>query len=52
MNLRELMIEYICFAIDEQTMAREFGLQPDDLQDLADIDLLEMYDTVLLEPTE
>lgn len=50
MSLRELMIEYILFAFDERGLMREFQITEDELPDLADADLLEIYDRTLLMP--
>lgn len=52
MSLRELMTEYILFACDDQTLITEFGITEDEIAGLSDLDLLELYDTVLLQPTE
>lgn len=50
MGLRELMIEYILFAFSEEELQREFQVTEDELPDLADVDLLEIYDRTLLTP--
>lgn len=50
MNLRDLMIEYILFAFDNSTLIRDFGITEDEVEGLADIDLLELYDQTLLTP--
>lgn len=48
MTLRELMTEYILFAFDEQELMQQFQITEDELQDMSDIDLLEIYDQTLL----
>lgn len=52
MNLRELMIEYICFAFSEEELMSQFHITEDELPNLGDLDLLEIYDRTLLAPTE
>ena len=48
MNLRELITEYILFAYDEQQLLDKFHVAVSELSSLADVDLLEIYDTTLL----
>jgi hypothetical protein len=48
MNLRELITEYILFAYDEQQLLEKFHVAASELSSLADVDLLEIYDTTLL----
>jgi hypothetical protein len=48
MSLRELMIEYILFAFSIEELATKFSLTEEELVGLADIDLLEIYDTTLM----
>lgn len=50
MKLRELMIEYILFAFDEQELMQEFQVTEEELANLCDTDLLEIYDQTLLMP--
>ena len=50
MNLRELMIEYICFAFSEEELMAQFQITDDELALLTDVDLLEIYDQTLLSP--
>lgn len=52
MTLRELMIEYILFAFEEEELLQKFHVSEDELADLADVDLLEIYDQTLLAPIE
>jgi hypothetical protein len=53
MNLRELMIEYILFANDDNALMNEFQVLESELPELSDIDLIEIYDkTLLAELTE
>ncbi len=52
MSLRELMIEYILFAFDEQELMEKFQVTEDELPDIADVDLLEIYDQTLLSPVK
>jgi hypothetical protein len=52
MKLRELMTEYILFAFDEQELMQKFQVTEDELADMSDIDLLEIYDQTLLTPVK
>jgi hypothetical protein len=52
MNLRELITEYIFFAYEPEELAREFHVTPNELADLADVDLLELYDQTLITPIQ
>lgn len=46
MTLREMIIERIHFAMDEDELAELYSLHGDELEDLADVDLLEIYEEV------
>jgi len=50
MTIRELMIEYICFAFTDEELQDLFQITDDELADLSDMDLLEIYDQTLLTP--
>ena len=50
MTLRELMIEYICFAFSDEELQSLFQITDEELADLSDMDLLEIYDQTLLAP--
>ena len=50
MTIRELMIEYICFAFTDEELQDLFQITDDELADLSDMDLLEIYDQTLLMP--
>jgi hypothetical protein len=50
MTLRELMIEYICFAFSDEDLQALFHITDDELSELSDVDLLEIYDQTLLSP--
>jgi hypothetical protein len=52
MTLRELIIEYILFAYEPHELAREFHVAPNELANLADVDLLELYDQTLITPIQ
>ena len=45
-NLRELMTERILFVCDEEDLAKNFGLTPSGIEELADLDLLELFEEV------
>ena len=52
MDLRTLMIEYILFAFTDEELMGKFQITEDELDDLPDIDLLEIYDQTLLTPVK
>ena len=52
MTLRELIIEYILFAYEPDELAREFHVTPEEVAELADVDLLEIYDQALITPIQ
>ncbi|CAB5220881.1 hypothetical protein UFOVP240_50 [uncultured Caudovirales phage] len=47
MILRDLMIERILFACDEDTLIRNYGITEDHFEDLSDLDLFEMYEDAM-----
>lgn len=50
MKLRDLMIEYILFAFTPEELMERFQIVEDELQEIPDLDLLEIYDQTLLTP--
>jgi hypothetical protein len=48
MTIRELITEYILFAFTEDELRDQFHISEDELQDIGDEDLLEIYDQTLL----
>lgn len=48
MSLRELITEYILFAFTEEELREQFHISESELADIADEDLLEIYDQTLL----
>lgn len=52
MYLRSLMIEYILFAFSDEELMQKFQVTEDELPDMSDIDLLEIYDLTLLTPVK
>lgn len=52
MSIRELMIEYICFAFTDAELMSRFQVTDEELPGLSDMDLLEIYDQTLLTPIE
>lgn len=46
MTLRELLIERIHFAMDEANLAELYSVYGDELDDLSDLDLFEIYEEV------
>ncbi len=49
MSLREMIIERIRFALDESTLENTYSLYGNDLEELSDLDLLELYEGTLYE---
>lgn len=52
MDLRTLMIEYILFAFTDEELMEKFQVTEDELPDMTDVDLLELYDQTLLTPVK
>jgi len=48
MSLRELVTEYIMFAFTDDELAEHFLISVEELTDISDEDLLEIYDQTLL----
>lgn len=46
------MVEYILFAFEEEELMEKFQVTEEELTDLCDQDLLEIYDQTLLTPIE
>ena len=51
MSLRELIIERILFSLSAKELAQEFQMTQDDVFELSDLDLFEMYETILAPDT-
>jgi hypothetical protein len=47
MNLRELMIERVLFACDETALIRDYGVTDEELEELSDVDLFEIYEDAM-----
>jgi len=48
LSLREMMVEMILFAFDEDALLEQFQITEDEVSTLSDVDLLEMYDQTLI----
>lgn len=48
MNLREMIVERILWAVSEQELVHKFQTNEGELYNLSDVDLLEMYEDVML----
>lgn len=46
MTLREMIIERIHYAMDEENLAELYSVNGDDLEHLTDVDLFEIYEEV------
>lgn len=44
MNLRELLVERILFACDDEILIKEYGMTENDIELLTDLDLFELYE--------
>jgi len=49
MNLRELIIERIMWAVTDETLLREFSVTEEGLHDLSDLDLLDLYENLVFD---
>lgn len=47
MSLREMMVERVLFSVSDEELRDEFHLSEDDLLELSDVDLLELYESVM-----
>ena len=52
LTMRELMVEYVLFAFTEEELMEKFHVTEEELSNLCDVDLLEIYDQTLLTPIE
>ncbi len=52
MSLRELIIEYILFAFTPEQLMEKFMIAENELKEISDEDLLEVYDKTLLTEIE
>ena len=52
MSMREMVIEYILFAFTDEELMERFQVLADEVQDLPDQDLLEIYDMTLMTELE
>jgi len=50
LTIKELMVEYILFAFTEEELQERFHISEEELSNLNDVDLLEIYDQTLLTP--
>lgn len=48
MTLREMITEYILFAFTDEDLMSKFHITEEEVYDLADEDLLEIYDKTLM----
>ena len=50
LTIRELMVEYVLFAFTDEELMEKFQVTEEELSNLCDQDLLEIYDQTLLSP--
>lgn len=48
MNLRELVIQRILFSLSDEELEQEFQITEDDVFNMSDLDLFEMYETIFV----
>lgn len=48
LTLREMMVELILFAFDEEDLQAHFHVTTDEVAELSDVDLLELYDQTFI----
>jgi hypothetical protein len=46
MNLRQLVIERILYAVTEETLIGHYGVFADELDEMPDLDLFELFEDV------
>ena len=49
MNLRDLIIERILYATTDEQLESMFDISEDEMTTLSDLDLLELYEEVIIE---
>jgi hypothetical protein len=47
LTLRELLVGRVLFACDNHTLIRDFGMTEEDVEELSDVDLFELYEDVM-----
>ena len=47
MNLRQLIIERILYAVDESTLIAEYGVFEDELDEMPDLELFELFEDIM-----
>jgi hypothetical protein len=52
LTIKEMMVEYILFAFTEEELMDKFQVTEEELPNLTDVDLLEIYDQTLLTPID
>lgn len=48
MNIRELVIQRILFSLSDEELEQEFQMTEDEVTELSDLDLFEMYETIFV----
>lgn len=47
MSLREMMVERVLFSVSDEELMEEFMLSEEEVSELSDCDLLELYEDVM-----
>ena len=51
MNIRELVIQRILFSLSDEELEIEFQMTEDEVTELSDLDLFEMYESLFVPDT-
>ena len=49
MNMRELVIQRILFAVSDEQLISEYGVFENEIDDMSDLDLFELYEAVVFD---
>lgn len=49
LTLRDLVIERILFAVSEEELREDYSLTEDDVLDMSDLDLFELYEDIYVD---
>ena len=49
MNMRELVIQRILFAVSEEQLISEYGVFENEIDGMSDLDLFELYEAVVFD---
>lgn len=52
MNLRQLLIERVLFAVTPEELEQRFQLVDNEVEQMSDVDLFELYEAIYLDQVE